>query len=122
MQPGCDLWRGGAVPVQSRTDVALYSQARIVETLAKQLAHGTMTARNQMPADARQLSAKFAADTKDMVYTMSYGALDVFFGGLEKLLGPPRMIDGARSGVAEGRGGGGRQGRRRFSLRDGGAG
>jgi len=47
---------------------------------------------DQATGSAQQLNEKFATTAK---FQMTYGSLSLFYGGLESLLGPPKMYQGA---------------------------
>eukprot|EP00966_Prymnesium_polylepis_P308749 7134691-Prymnesium_polylepis.1 len=52
---------------------------------------GLCSLRNQCASTGRALDARFR---EDKVQPLAYGSLDKYFGGLERLLGPPRMYEG----------------------------
>ena len=52
--------------------------------------------RGQGAATAAELSAKFVSDGEAFKGEMQYGSLAVYFGGLEKLKGPPLLLPDAR--------------------------
>ena len=56
--------------------------------LVTQVWHGVQALHAQRAATGAELSAKFAAEAD---FELAYGTLEVFFQGLEGMLGPPSM-------------------------------
>jgi hypothetical protein len=58
---------------------------------------GVCGLREQEASTGSRLNAKFASD--DSVFEMTFGTLELFFGGLEKLIGPPLLLGGTLLGA-----------------------
>ena len=67
--------------------LTLLRRGSLLERLAAELWRATRDLYHARAATARELQAKFLEESD--VFTLSYGGLDTFFGGLEGLLGPP---------------------------------
>jgi NLR family CARD domain-containing protein 3 len=61
--------------------------------LSGQLWKEVQTLKSQAASTAAELNAKFAASP--CTFEMSYGSLDIFYGGLDALIGSPVMKDGS---------------------------
>ena len=60
--------------------------------LADFLYEGVLSLSEQSASTAAQLNDKFSTTAK---FQMTYGSLSLFYGGLESLLGPPKMVRGS---------------------------
>lgn len=63
--------------------------------LIEPIVTGLASLRNQKASTGAALSSKFKADGDAYKGEMGFASLDVFFSGLEGLVGPPLMIEGA---------------------------
>ena len=62
--------------------------------LVEPIAAGLQALRKQKAATGAALSSKFAADGDAYKGEMGFASIDVFFRGLEGLVGPPLMVEG----------------------------
>ena len=75
---------------------------RHLETHGLGVLHGRMwegvgKLQKQVAATGKALNAKFSSD--ESAFEMSFGSLEVFYGGLEKLIGPPLLVGGTLLGA-----------------------
>lgn len=65
----------------------LLRDSKVLEVLADELWEGATELASAAATTATELRNKFVQD--DEAFTISYGGVDTFFGGLERLIGPP---------------------------------
>ena len=75
----------------------LLHSADIESMLAREIARASADLRNQDAVTTTELNAKFANEAS---FELAVGNLDVFYGGLEKLVGSPRMRLGSNPSPA----------------------
>ena len=79
------LGRGAAEEGQ-KAMLQMLRDGPLLSKLAERLWHGAAELAAQRAATVNELASKFRDEA---AFTLAYGGLDTFFGGLERLLGPP---------------------------------
>ena len=73
-------------------DLAALLGAAKLGGLAPVIAAGLAQLHTQAAATGEELASKFAVSAK---FELAFGGLDTFFAGLERMVGPPALIDGS---------------------------